>query len=285
MTIDPLEERGQRLREQEDFRGLRDIFRGFLQRPATPVDQALLERLADYPTMDEWVRAIEQESPEQAQAIRKHIADTDAADQRTHRARRLQVEDVVEELDRPRWPSVDRGLPQTGRTFETFQPRPDFPSVEAAGWLVRQWCRGLDVEPMLTLSGLPGTGKTHLAQAAAHTVRGDLIYRTEAGLIGEAMIRMQSGSAESLLEALAGVQTLMVDDMGVAALRDWGQGVMDRLIDARYVLAQEGEGWTLITTNLSPSSIQPRVLRRLTEPGVSRIVPLDATAYFGGKRR
>ena len=56
---------------------------------------------------------------------------------------------------------------------------------------------------------------------------------------------------------------------------------MDRLVNARYELAQRREGFTLITTNIAGRDLSPRLLRRLSEPDVSQVVQLNAPSFYG----
>ena len=187
-------------------------------------------------------------------------------------------------------------MPQGGKRFDNFEARPEYPAVGQALEAVRRWVVGADETPLLTLAGVPGTGKTHLAEAAATALaeaaatalaeaRRECIYRSESDLIGEAMGRMEQKTTEALLEAVCGVGWLVLDDLRVAALSDWGRGVMDRVINARYELAQAGVGYTLITTNLTGKDLSPRVRRRLQEPGVSRVLELKAQAFYALKGR
>ena len=95
------------------------------------------------------------------------------------------------------------------------------------------------------------------------------------------MARMQRHSTEQLIDAFCTAPWVILDDMGVAALSDWGQGIMDRWVNARYELAQERGGFTLITTNIDYKGLPPRLFRRLSEPGVSEVVQLKAPSYYG----
>ena len=256
-----------------------------------------LERIAGSPSIKEWLAEVEAEDAEVARAIRGYIGGVDAHDQERYLRREdvrakaigVSISEVMADMDIDLWPGVDRQIPNGHKRFDNFGPRPDFPLVQTALESVRRWVGGAVEEPMLTLGGVPGTGKTHLAEAAAvelaetgHTC----IYRTEAGLMAEAMQRIESNSTEGLLSAVCEVGWLVLDDMGVVALSDWGRGVMDRIINARYELAQERAGYTLITTNVSGGDLSARVLRRLNEPGVSRVLELlRVTSFYGEARR
>ena len=255
-----------------------------------------LERLAASDSIADWLAGIEAEDAEAAEAIRGFIGGVDAHDRERYlrredlRARKvgLTISEIAVAMEQDPWTGVDRQIPAGTKRFDNFQPRPEFPLVQTALDSVRGWVDGTVEESMLTLGGVPGTGKTHLAEAAAVQLAEtghNCIYRTEAGLIAEAMKRMDTKHTEELLSAVCEVGWLVLDDMGVTALSDWGRGVMDRIINARYELAQERTGYTLITTNVSGGDLSARVLRRLNEPGVSRVLELLRVASYHGTGR
>ena len=231
----------------------------------------------------EWIREVEAEDAEVAKALRDHFNRVEKAGTNPEDAvRQTRIADVMGEIDALPWPGVEQNLPGGNWSFANFDPRPEFREIAEALEAVWGWVNGTG-PPMLTLAGVPGTGKTHLAKAAAAALaerRYYPIYRTESGLIGEAMRRMKGQSTEALLDAVRGTHHLVLDDLGVAALSDWGKGVMDGILDARYEAAQKDEGWTLITTNVKGSDLSPRMRRRLHESGVSRVMELRAEPFF-----
>ena len=247
-----------------------------------------LERLTEGRSVNDWLAEVEVEDAAVAQAIRDEIRQREMAQEIADRERNDYIAEITEALEAPRWPEVDLEMPQGGKRFDNFEARPEYPAVRQALEAVRRWVAGAEGAPLLTLAGVPGTGKTHLAEAATAALaeaRRECIYRSESDLIGEAMGRMERKTTEALLEAVCGVGWLVLDDLGVAALSDWGRGVMDRVINARYELAQAGAGYTLITTNLTDKDLSPRVRRRLQEPGVGRVLELKAQAFFALKGR
>ena len=185
---------------------------------------------------------MEEQNPEVAQALHEHFAHTLARSN----PERHKVQDALAEANEPLFPTVDDGLVGY-KAFECFRHRKGYPSVAAALALVRDWVLGAGC-PMLTLGGPPGTGKTHLAQAAAFYLKDQgrtVLHRTEADLIGELMSRMSTKTTEALLQAVCQTPWLVLDDMGVATKTDWNESVFDRLINARYELAQAGLGSTM----------------------------------------
>ena len=237
---------------------------------------AHMDLLHEYQSVDDWLRAVEVQNPETARLLRDHFATIDRSN-----PARPNVQDALAEADEYLFPAVADGV-IAGKAFATFRPRKGYPSVSTSLCLVSNWVLGGGC-PMLTLGGSPGTGKTHLAQAAASALKNrgrTVIYRSEAGLIGELMSRMKNKTTEALLEAICLTPWLILDDMGVATRTDWNQSILDRVINARYELAQTGQGATLITTNVEAKDLSARVRRRLTEPGVSQVQPVRAPSYF-----
>ena len=243
-----------------------------------------MELLKEGQSVDDWVRLVDVQSPETAEALRHHFAailgqSTDNKEDAMDR--REVVNEALAGADEALFPAVADGVID-GKGFAAFRGRKGYPSVAASLCLVSNWVLGGGC-PMVTLGGSPGTGKTHLAQAAASALKnhGDtVIYRSEAELIGELMSRMKTKTTEALLQAVCQTPWLVLDDMGVATKTDWNESVLDRVINARYELAQVGEGSTLITTNVEAKDLSARVRRRLTEPGVSQVQPVRAPNYF-----
>ena len=249
-------------------------------------------------SVEEWLTEVEAIDPEAAARIRRHMARgdeetwIDRADrwstdrvpekQRLHRGALIDnIRSGLNEMEAPLWESIDRQVPQ-GKSLDGFKLRRGFPDVKKARDAVQKWL-GAEGPPLITLFGVPGVGKTHLVQAAAADLDGRgkaVIYRSEVGLIGEAMGRMQTRTSEALIEAVCQMPWFILDDFGVASVKDWGESVLDRLIDARYQLAQSRQGFTLITTNLLREDTPPRIARRLSEPGVSEPVTIKASGYY-----
>lgn len=177
---------------------------------------------------------------------------------------------------------VRSGVPQVVRSFDEFDRRPNLPQVGAALALVLAWTEGVAGFPnqspaMLTLTGSTGTGKTHLAIAAAQAIeaRGDVvIYREEAALIGELMNAIKTKEVEPLIGEILDVPYLIIDDLGLTALGDWGRSEMDRIINHRW--EQAGPKRTLFTTNLKGDELPARIGSRL------RDVRVGASVSIGG---
>lgn len=186
----------------------------------------------------------------------------------------------MNELDNVTWAQgVDAGIPATQRTLEAFKPRPDWPDVNAARDSVMAWLNRSG-PGLVTLTGPVGCGKSHLAIAAAREVfaRGEsIVYREEADLIAELQNRMRDNTTEAALQEVMDVPWLVIDDLGLTALGDWGKGVMDRIINARWENASVKR--TLITTNLLPREMSQRVASRLEDAELAKVEVIKATDY------
>ena len=240
-------------------------------------------KLLEYMNHEEWFAEMERRAPETLVRLRKFNMQHERDSDPDFFERRANIAEAMAEIERPLHPDVDRGIPATAKGFDSFEPRLGYPAVKAALDAVSVWTAGGGV-PMLTLQGTPGTGKTHLAASAAVSRADSLcFYRTETEFFGEILARMKTRTSEALLDAFCKASWVVLDDLGLAPLNEWQKVQLDRLIDARYVLAQQGNGRTLFTTNIRGEELQatlPRIFRRLTEPGVSQILQVQAPMYF-----
>ena len=91
----------------------------------------------------------------------------------------------------------------------------------------------------LGLHGPPGVGKTHLLTALAGwmTLVGgkEVIYADFSTLIAELRAGFDRGVGENrLIEPIANVQVLMIDELGKGRASEWEKGVIDRIVSHRY---------------------------------------------------
>ena len=138
--------------------------------------------------------------------------------------------------------------------------------------------------PFLTLAGKPGTGKTHLAMGIGWhwlEVLDKLVkYSQVEGLLDELRSGFNTRSAQEdhdfdmKLEQIKGCSLLILDDLGVEQSTPWARAKLDEIIDYRYI----NELPLVVTTNLSPSKLEPRIASRLQE-GVS--IHLECEDYRG----
>ena len=239
-----------------------------------------------------WVEQVESINPEDARHIRKlwgiSAKDTAERDYANHHCdRSIRTEEIMAEVDALPWKGVKlerfESSHQTPKTFANFSDRPNFPAVKEAQADVEKWVSGNYDHPMLTIAGVPGTGKTHLAEAAGQALkeRGEMVfYRTEGELVNELQRRISDNSTQELIKAACDAPWVIIDDMGVPHQGNWTLGIIDQIIGTRYVHAQQRDGHTLLTTNLMAKDMTARVARRLSEPGVSKVKTIKADNFY-----
>lgn len=168
--------------------------------------------------------------------------------------------------------------------FESFKARRRYPSVQEALEAARAWTDDPHSPPLLTLAGSPGTGKTHLALAAAWILLRRpryVVYRTEGRLLAEVRQSFDSPRGEDPLGTFRDCPWLILDDLGVEAATGWAKGIIDQVVDHRWAMRKR----LLMTTNaMSPDDLPPRLASRLSDVAVSRVVAIDAPDYRRRRR-
>lgn len=146
------------------------------------------------------------------------------------------------------------------------------------------WSRHTKVGSFLVLAGDPGTGKSHLAIAAAQQVmqRGTALYIRTADIIRRVRAtwrRDAPQTEEDVFNALEAMDLLIIDEVGVQAGTEDEQRILFDVIDRRYA----GLKPTILLTNLGGAAFKefmgPRIMDRLNERAV--FVPFRWESYRG----
>lgn len=176
-----------------------------------------------------------------------------------------------------------------GRTFETFKAETD--AQKHAQAIARDFAEQFDDNHKhgrgLIFSGLPGTGKSHLAAAILQSMlKRDVCYVTCLDMIREVRGAWRKDSDRSELEVLGtlgGLDLLVIDEVGVQYGTEGEQTIIFDILDRRYrdVLP------TVILTNQDKAGfktfIGERTFDRLTE--TCRWVPFDWGSYRSQARK
>lgn len=125
----------------------------------------------------------------------------------------------------------------------------------------------------LVLWGTFGTGKTHLAAAVAN-------YRISKGepavfiVVPDLLDHLRSTFSptsdvtyDELFETVRNTPLLILDDLGTQTSTPWAQEKLYQVLNHRYNMALP----TVITTNLSPDEIEPRLRSRIGDGHLSTL--------------
>lgn len=145
---------------------------------------------------------------------------------------------------------------------------------EESWWaVVQDYASGAFEHPFLSLLGLPGVGKTHLAIGIGFEwlERGKtvLYYQVEGLLdaLRDGYHLFERGDYDGYHSLLAFTQNaglLILDDLGSEKETEWATAKLDQIVDYRYINRRP----LIVTSNLAMDKLAPRIADRLMEGAV-----------------
>jgi DNA replication protein DnaC len=167
--------------------------------------------------------------------------------------------------------------PLRDKTFATFNPF--VPGLRAVVPRISSYARQPD--GWLTLLGPYGVGKTHLAAAIANaaldrheqvlfTVVPDLLDHLRATFGPQSTV-----AYDARFELIRTIPLLILDDLGTESATAWAREKLYQIINYRYTYRLA----TVVTTNLRPDAIEPRIYSRLCDPAAGVVMHISAQDY------
>lgn len=171
-------------------------------------------------------------------------------------------------------------------TFDNFDAK--VPGIEESYRAAREFAR--DPFGWLVLRGGYGCGKTHLAVAIANeavragtpalfSVVPDLLDHLRATFAPNSSVQY-----DRLFEVVRTVGLLVLDDLGTESGTPWAQEKLYQIINFRY----NNHFPTVITTNRRLDTIDDRILSRIGDQALCKVVDVAASDYRSlklGQRR
>jgi DNA replication protein DnaC len=163
------------------------------------------------------------------------------------------------------------------KTFATFNPF--IPGLRDVIPRIRSYAKHPD--GWLALLGAYGIGKTHLAAAVANEAldRGEhVLFTIVPDLLDHlrATYGPQSTVAyDEQFELVRTVPLLILDDLGTESATPWAREKLYQVMNHRYNTRLA----TVITSNLKPEAIEPRIYSRMCDPAVGVVITMAAQDY------
>lgn len=176
--------------------------------------------------------------------------------------------------------------PFRDRAFENFDPKVH--GVTDAYEVARRFAR--DPYGWLVLRGGYGSGKTHLAAAIANEAlqaRAQVLFAVVPDLLDHLRSAFAPNSPvqyDELFEGVRSTHLLVLDDLGTESATPWAQEKLYQIINFRYNYQMP----TVVTTNRRLEQIDERILSRLRDQALCRIVEISAGDFRSlkpGQRR
>lgn len=190
-------------------------------------------------------------------------------------------QDDQEELERlVKLSNIPRETARTHR-LETWQHKHNEDWWDS----VEQYVNGNYTHPFLSLLGIIGTGKTHIALSIAwEWLRQGktVVYYQVEGLLDalrhgySSWRRGNPDGYQSVLAFSQNASLLILDDFGAQQETEWATSKLDQIVDHRYINRKP----LIVTTNLALDKLPPRIVDRLRE---GALIQLSGTSYRGKK--
>jgi len=186
---------------------------------------------------------------------------------------------IAEEVElRVRMSNIPTETMQTHR-LETWEHKPDEPWWSK----VKEYAEGHYEHPFLSLFGVVGTGKTHIALSIGwrwlRNGSAVLYYQTEDLLdaLRAGYSKWQGGDPDgynNVLQFARNARLLILDDLGAHNETEWATSKLDQIVDYRYRHRKP----LVATTNLALSRLPARIGDRLAE---GALIQLKGGSYRG----
>ena len=152
------------------------------------------------------------------------------------------------------------GIPKNMAERMRFTTLKDNPEMEHIVRHVQAWAK--NPTGGVILAGPTGRGKTHLAMAAACDIAEagiDIVFVESRSMLESLRQGIADNAYHKIMSRLKTATVLVLDDFGSERMTDFSEDVFEGVLSHRYEL----ELGFLVTTNLEPSDLSPRLASRM----------------------